>query len=925
MSFSRLLVLCATLLLVAFAAGAQSISGIVVDETSNKPVADAIVHLKETGQSTTTKDNGSFKLEGLTAGSYTLVIETELYNSQEISVTVSANTNTDVGTVTMLPTEGINTIAADDIVPTISLSDDDLQSSGSQSVSGLLTASRDVYINTAAYTFGTYRFSLRGYDADMSQVYINGVVMNDMVDGGADWYQWGGLNDVLRNRDNTVGLGTTDYTFGGVGGSSNIDTRASTQWKQLRVSYAAGNRSYRNRLMATYSTGLLDKGWAVSLSASHRWANEGYIPGTFYDAWAYFMAVEKRFGENNSLNLTIFGAPIRRGKMGPAVDEARSLSGDKYYNPNWGYQNGEKRNARVAHSHLPTFLLTHEWKIKEGSRLFTSAQYQFGADGSTALNWYNAPDPRPDYYRNLPSYIDDSGLQYQAQQLYMNNPDLLQVNWDNLYNINYLSTEDISNFNGTGRDTTVNLARYMIEDRRQDKKRAAINIVYENQLSDIFKLTAGLDYVWQRTYNYKLVDDLLGADVFVNLNQFAERDFRGDTNAVQNDLNNPNQLLEAGDRFGYDYDLTVCRKGGWVQGEFSLSHFDFFVAANLSHTRFWRTGNMRNGLFPDDSYGDGPKQSFVNYGVKGGVTYKINGRNYLVANAEYLTRAPFATNSYVSPRTRQDLLDNLTSEEIYSFEGGYLLKAPKVKARAMFYYTQSNNATDSYSLYYDLQRTFINIALSNIDKRYMGGEFAVQGTVYPGLELSAVAGLGQHIYNSRFSAKLTEDNSADVLQDDLTIFSKNFYIANGPQLATTFGISYHSPKSWFASMNFNYFDQIYIDFNPLARTNIAVDLIEPGSETWNKIIDQKQGDGQFTMDFFGGYTWRMDHTFKGMKRNVYMYLTVGVNNLLNNKDFITGGFEQTRLYYEDRTVDRFPPKYFRAYGTTFFIQLSFRI
>ena len=24
-----------------------------------------------------------------------------------------------------------------------------------------------------------------------------------------------------------------------------------------------------------------------------------------------------------------------------------------------------------------------------------------------ALNWYNAADPRPDYYRYLPSYYDD--------------------------------------------------------------------------------------------------------------------------------------------------------------------------------------------------------------------------------------------------------------------------------------------------------------------------------------------------------------------------------------------------------------------------------------------------------------------------------------------------------------------------------------
>lgn len=49
-------------------------------------------------------------------------------------------------------------------------------------------------------------------------------------------------------------------------------------------------------------------GWAVSLSYSRRWADEGYVKGTFYDGHSYFLSVEKIINSKHSLSLTGFGA-----------------------------------------------------------------------------------------------------------------------------------------------------------------------------------------------------------------------------------------------------------------------------------------------------------------------------------------------------------------------------------------------------------------------------------------------------------------------------------------------------------------------------------------------------------------------------------------------------------------------------------------
>ena len=52
------------------------------------------------------------------------------------------------------------------------------------------------------------------------------------------------------------------------------------------------------------------------------------------------------------------------------------------------------------------------------------------------------------------------------------------------------------------------------------------------------------------------MDDLLGGDFWIDVDQFAEQDFEDQTIA-QNDLLNTNNIITAGDRFGYDYNIHV--------------------------------------------------------------------------------------------------------------------------------------------------------------------------------------------------------------------------------------------------------------------------------------------------------------------------------------------------------------------------------
>ena len=311
-------------------------------------------------------------------------------------------------------------------------------------------------------------------------------------------------------------------------GSVALDVRASSQRAQTRVTYSSTNRAYRNRLMATWSSGLTPGGWAVSLSASRRWAKEGYVPGTFYDAYSYFLSVDKKLNDKHLLNLVVLGAPSKRGRNGATVQEMYEISGTNYYNSYWGYQQGKKRNSRVADAHQPLGMLRHDWTFATHSVLTTTIGFQSGKYASSALDWYNAGDPRPDYYRRLPSFQDDPVLAARVDEILRSDEALRQIQWDQMYQVNYASNVTIEDVDGIeGNDITGRQSQYIVEDRRYDKTRFNAATTLQHTISDQFSLNAGLQYGWQKNENFKVVNDLLGGEFYVNLRQICNSGFPG--------------------------------------------------------------------------------------------------------------------------------------------------------------------------------------------------------------------------------------------------------------------------------------------------------------------------------------------------------------------------------------------------------------
>ena len=778
----------------------------------------------------------------------------------------------------------------------------------------------DVFVKTAGISLGAAYFRIRGYDSDNSSVYMSGVQVNDPENGRPSWSEWGGLNDAMYNKEAINGLGAAKFSFGAIGGTTNIITRASLQRKQEKITYSLSDRSFTNRVMCTYSTGLMKNNWAFTFSGSRRWGNESYVKGLFYDGWAYFGAAEKKLNDKHSIALTVFGSPTKRGMQAAATQECFDLTNSHYYNPNWGYQNGEVRNAKVKNFHEPMAILNDYWTINPKLKVTNSLAYSFGKNGTSGLNWYNAPDPRPDYYRYLPSWQSNMSVNvYQVPTVpanqdivnaitsaWQNDVNTSQINWDHLYQVNNLA-------NLTGAQ-----ANYLVEEKRNDHSQAMLNSLWNYQKDDHIILSGGLELNKYKGHHYKTILDMLGGNYWVDIDQYAVQDYHGSHDAMQNDMNNPDRQVKAGDIYGYNYNIYQNSGLLWGQAEFSYNKIDYFVAANVSNTVFWREGLMKNGRNPSNSYGNSDKSDYTNYGVKGGATYKINGHNYIVGNAGYITEAPYSSNAFVDPSIKNTLTSGIGSQKTASGDISYLYKSQIVNLRFTAYQTMFYNESREISFYHDDYATFVNLTMTGIDKTMQGFELGAEIKATSTISVTAVGALGNFRYTSEPTATVSYENGS---RPDLTepVYQKNFYVSGTPQNAASIGIKYNHPKLWYFNASLNYFDKMYLDFNPERRTEEAVTGATTGNDTLiNRIIQQEKLKGGFTIDASIGKSIYY--------KNAFINITFSVNNILNNQDLITNGYEQMRFdYAATKNVNKFPNKYFYGLGRTFFLTISARI
>lgn len=949
--------------------------GTVLDRSDRSPIAGARVEIFKEGRSggaVAADDNGLFLLEGYDDGDWAILVTAPGYLPVQLNITIAGSIR-DLFTVGLTPSK-----AAEASADGSDFTEFDLADTGYSDAPTVLFAN-DVYSSIVGFDFGNVRFKNRGYNSESQDVLLSGVKLNDAITGYSPWSLWSGLNEITRSKVTTNSMEASDFMLGGYNGVTNIFANPSSVRKGLRVSALTNSAMYRLRLMLTYASGKKDNGWSYAFSASARFGGNDWVQGVFYRSLAYYAGVEKTFGDAHTLSLFTFATPGIRGTQNASTQEVYDLMGDNMYNSNWGYQNGKRRNSRMRKTFEPVTVLKYEYTPSDRFSSRTTLLWRTGLNGYTALDWYDAQDPRPDYYRNLPSFA-----YMEEEDIDRSNPDKAEwmryawtapgsefdkyrhVDWDHLY--------DVNASNPDGR------SKYAQEERHVDQNDINLAETIKWRASDLFTLTAGLSLKWNRTENYKKMCDLLGGKYFLNIDSFAERDFAVSEAKVQNDLDywmahGEAEKIKTGGKYGYDYIAQVRRANLWANGNFTAGNFFANVGVSAGYDAFWREGLLRKGLFAGTdenghdiiidgvnlttrdskgrvvtSKGKSEVCRFFSYSAKARAGYTFVGGHRIWADAGFFNDAPTFNEAFISPRTRNTVMEGITTKKTVSADVNYQLSHNGYNARVSLYYTRIWDQSDVMSFYDDSQHSFTNFAMTGISQRHMGLELGVTVPLpLQGLSISAVLSLGEHIYNSTPHMVQTVDNSAEIVRDeDVTwwdrspIFKiagysrdgkpiydqdidgnfiitgyKKHYVPGSPQLAAELAINYNI-KYWFFEINGQCFARSFLDMNPLYRTEYAC----KGGDSNPGIIEEMTAQEEFAPAFILNASVGKSWFVKGNQ----LGFSLSLNNMTNNKNVKTGGYEQTRLIAssgKDRYY-RFDPKYFYMPGFNYMLNLYFR-
>lgn len=901
-----------------------------VQDQQGKAVESAEVDLAQSVNDVKADKIGYFQFVDLMPGHYLITVTKPTFETKTLEFdVVEGEKRKDLGVIQLGPSmSDAGVIVIDD-----SAGDIDEGGSSMQPTVGLLSSGRDVFQNVSAFELGAYWFRPRGIENRFEDVLFNGIPMSKNDDGKVDFSNWGGLNDVTRYPyENVDNITPSEYAFGNLGGVVYYNTRASSFRKQTSLAYSFTNRSYFHRAMATYSSGLTKNGWAFTFSGSRRWADDGIIDGTYQDSYAYFGAIEKQFSDRHAINLTAFGAPTYRAGNSPNTQETYDLMG-KNYNEYWGWQDGEKRNSRIRKVFEPVFMLTDYLKLGKTSNWTNTISYQFGRDGRSRLDWFHAADPKPTYYRKLPGYLyntfqglnSDGGIEVtQGEEnlydAYVNqwrtDDKISQIDWMSLYDANFKNKE-------IG-------ARYtVVEDVNMDK---TLNFAshFDTKLASNWKLNLNFNFQNLKSDNFREIKDLLGADYANDQNAF-----NGD---APNDMDNPNRRLQVGDRTQYSYDLLRNNYALNVSSEIDLAKWNFMASVFSSYSESQRDGKFRHAVY--NSKGKSDLYDAFDAGLKGRITYKINGKNFIVYNGAFFSLAPTLNEIFISPRVTNMITPSVQNQIINSNDLTYILRGQVLKIRLGAYYTTISNATEVSRYFADYTDStsgtpssnngdaLIAEIMSDVDKEYKGVELGAEVKITPTLTANAVASIGDY--------RITNNPNVSTFDDDYGFQRwgaanvKGYKVAGTPQKAYSAGLRYNSTKFWWVGASANYLQDQYLDFSAINKTprmytdpNTGDNYPGATPEAIARLTAQQKFEDQFMLNANAGKSFLFGKYRAG--------ISVSVNNILNNRDYVTGGFEQGRnVNFPEANLDAnrkypyFGPKLWYDRGRTFFANVYVR-
>ena len=770
----------------------------------------------------------------------TIVLKTDAVTLQDVIVSQSV-------AVQRKTPVAVSTVTADEITYKL----------GGQEFPEILKSTPGVYVTKDGGGFGDAKINMRGFQSANVAVMVNGVPVNDMEWGGVYWSNWAGLSDVTRSMQTQRGLGASKISAPSVGGSVNIVTNGIDAKKGGTFSFGVGNDGLYN-LSLSLSTGLTKNGWAMSILAAKRWG-DGYIQGTNFEGYNWFVNISKRINDRHQLSLTAFGAPQKHGQRNALNDgltiaewqKAKNFMGEKdmyRYNASYGFdKNGKQRYSSFNEYHKPQISLNHQWQIDYKSSLSTALYMSIGRGSGYSGQGRTSAD------RNA-----WKGTNYGILNTTFRNPDGTFA-YDKIQELNAASIDG---------------SRMVMSKSNNNHMWYGLLSTYTNQITPSLELSAGVDVRYYIGEHNNEIIDLYDGKYFIDDN--SRRNVKASDNIAAADPTWQYEKLQVGDKVYRDYDGHVHQEGVFAQLEWTRNKFNAFVSGSISNTGYWRYDRF----YYDAEHAESDHVNFLGYTVKGGANYNITDKHNVFANLGYISRAPFFSGGAFLQSTTSNVTNpDPLNERVFSAELGYGFRSGIFTANLNAYYTLWMDKSFVRSTQMS-NGDYARINLGGVDARHMGIEldFSLRPTRW--MDITGMLSLGNWIWDSNtkgyiydsqgqpMTAALDGTVASGIMADDhawLFLKQKGIKVGGSAQTTGAIGVTVRPMKGLRVSADWNAYGNNYADFwlGSGLNGNQTIEVKDPWRIPWGH-----------QLDLSASYRFKIGNIFAtiyGNVNNVYNY------------------------------------------------------
>jgi len=722
---------------------------------------------------------------------------------------------------------------------------------------------------------------------------INGIDWRTKLNGWDPSFSYAGLYRGFKTIDLNPPYGMNAFGISGASGNSFISSNASLFTKIKSISSSVSNATTMQELRLQWHSGLLKNRYAINIEAVLQKTPLGYLANGIKDRQGFLLSIEKIISTKQQLGFSFWWSPVMQGKRAPTVQELYTLTKDLLYNPSWGWLDGKPYYANTKKSNAPVMSLHYDLRIKKENLIQLNLGVALGRQSSTQLDWSKAADPRPDYYKYLPSYAIDEQLKNQLLNWYVTHPELFQIQFDQL------KAKNLANANGA--------AQYIINEQVQQLQLIRFSALSNYVLTPSTKWHLGVSINSDKIRYSNQVADLLGGKFYYNYNTWVNDD--GLANAFQNDLQFPDRKIKLGESWGAQYALTHQNINTWTSLTGATPLLEWGLGMQLGLDQMQREGLKQNGLFPNLSKGLSAAVLFPSYQYQLFLRYKFNGRWYLTTRLFQEWEAPDASELYADPANHAIQnpfllpLIHLGTEIKLQFMGS------NIKANAVFF-AQSNQNERQYKLFYhDYFNAFVRASVGQMETMHYGMESYIETNWTSPIQLSLGNSYGwytisnQPLYEIRIADNLYKVQSGKLLL-------KNFPATSYPQSVQALTINYQPSYSLRISYTTVYANRRAISHDVFRRSD-WVQTNSPTNTVWDDLFKPVWASRQWVSNLFISKNIQVENKNK----KINLRLTSSIRNLFN-ATIPSLIFEQSRYDYKNFNTSKFPAKYIYDLGRT---------